>query len=186
MTEVANSVVSRNDRDENRIEENDPLFELSQIMGFGEGNNAEPRDEIDPQIDLEDALMAEISGGDAPQSPIEDRGSLEDELSAMLSGKPYVREPVIEPEAVSAPQEPEAREEEDFIFDDASFDAELESITQPYSSAEATIPEVDSAEEYDDAEFDAAPEFDTQQEPALEAAQEPELEPAPEVDAFFR
>ena len=110
MTETAKREVSMEDEAEGKIATDDPLFELSQIMGLDDDTPAEPSPNIDSQIDLEDALLAEMTFEpevDAPSMVTDDPAptaeSLEDELTTMLGGAVSVAAEVPAPDVESEP-----------------------------------------------------------------------------------
>lgn len=106
MIDAATRSVSQDETNETEIRNDDPLFELSRIMGMDEDKSDANSSQIDPQIDLEDALLAELSvdryaeqpeeqvelsaEADVPEVALEYAAptamSLEDELAAMLGG----------------------------------------------------------------------------------------------------
>ena len=113
MTKAAKREDSIEDNATPEIAADDPLFELSQIMGLDDEAAAEPSVNIDPQIDLEDALLAEMVVEpeiDAPSMATDDPAptaeSLEDELTTMLGGEVSVAAevpaPDVEAEAAQA------------------------------------------------------------------------------------
>jgi hypothetical protein len=61
MTDAATRSVSQDETNEADIRSDDPLFELSRIMGIDDEQPQPDSAQIDPQIDLEDALLAELS-----------------------------------------------------------------------------------------------------------------------------
>jgi hypothetical protein len=61
MTDAATRSVSHDETNEADIRSDDPLFELSRIMGIDDEQPQPDSAQIDPQIDLEDALLAELS-----------------------------------------------------------------------------------------------------------------------------
>ncbi|KPB01507.1 SPOR domain-containing protein [Ahrensia marina] len=112
MTDAATRSVSQDETNEADIRSDDPLFELSRIMGIDDEQPQPDSAQIDPQIDLEDALLAELSvehyEDNAEEAQVEESPeaahepvapepveaahaaptamSLEDELTAMLGG----------------------------------------------------------------------------------------------------
>lgn len=136
MTEAAKREDAIENEATNEIAADDPLFELSQIMGLDDVA-PEPTADLDPQIDLEDALLAEMAMEpefEAPSVSTDDPAptaeSLEDELTTMLGGAVSVAAEVPAPDVeTTATQEMDPTSDE--VAAPASFeqvDDELEAV----------------------------------------------------------
>lgn len=159
MTKAAKREDSIEDNATPEIAADDPLFELSQIMGLDDEAAAEPSVNIDPQIDLEDALLAEMVVEpeiDAPSMATDDPAptaeSLEDELTTMLGGEVSVAAevpaPDVEAEAAQAAISGSELVEEPEAFDTP--DDELEAMQFSEAVADADMEHVEHAVEAND------------------------------------
>jgi len=108
MTDATNRKLDVENTDEDRISRDDPLFELSQIIGYSERRGAADADvhADEGQMDLEDALLRELedfSGvfeEDLPEAAAEEDTAIEDEAFA----------DVAEDSVLAAPDLPESSE----------------------------------------------------------------------------
>ncbi|MEM5501403.1 SPOR domain-containing protein [Ahrensia kielensis] len=151
MIDAATRSVSRDETKDVDINSDDPLFELSRIMGFADEESQSDSSQIDPQIDLEDALLAELSVenyAEAPEESVEPYveapehiaptvSSLEDELAAMLGGNVSVGTEVPEYAAqVSEELAPLVEEPVSHEFEQAAPEASLDDMDTEASFAD--------------------------------------------------
>ena len=119
MTDATNRKLDVENTDEDRISRDDPLFELSQIIGYSERDDASEAEfpSEEGQMDLEDALMRELG----------DFSDAEAEAAEGLSGAVEEYDSAIEAEPAAGPVEeiaefkPEASESMDVY--EPQFDA---------------------------------------------------------------
>lgn len=172
MTEAAKRDASFDESlDNHGIAEDDPLFELSRIMGLDADAPLEPGAEIDPQIDLEDALMAEMA--------VETEQSVQEPIVEVEA--PQVETPSVEVPRFQEEIQPEALVESQAdvapVLDDiaaptpASLEDELTEMLGDKVSVATEAPEY--AEALDEPFVSEAPSIETvpQFEDALEAVQ---------------
>lgn len=185
MTEAAKREVPMEDDADSKIATDDPLFELSQIMGLDGDAPAEPGADIDPQIDLEDALLAEMSiepEVDAPSMVTDDPAptaeSLEDELTTMLGGAVSVAAevpaPDVETEAVQDVSSESGPAAELVGFENVDDELEAAQLSEAVADTEIALDELP-----EELEAVAAPEFTSVEDDS--AFNEIEMQPATEV-----
>lgn len=128
MADATNRKLDVENTDEDRISRDDPLFELSQIIGYSErGGSADAETPDDEgQMDLEDALMREL--GDFSNAPEEDLSDAVDEYDASIV--PDEPAEAVEDLAASEPEAPEIAEEIVEEYEPASFAAPDEQVEQ--------------------------------------------------------
>ncbi|MFZ2102031.1 MAG: hypothetical protein WAU86_15845, partial [Oricola sp.] len=176
MTDATNRKLDVDRADDGEISRDDPLFELSQIIGYS--RPAERRSHADePEIDLESELLRELetfSGvlPDEPEAALEPEIDFSDDdfegAMAMEAAPALEPQPSYEP---VAEYEPAAEEE---AAPEAAYEPELEAAYEP----EAEI----AYERQAEAAFDVESEMEAEVEADFEPAVEAELEPAPEPD----
>ena len=115
MTDGTNRKLDVENTDKNRISRDDPLFELSQIIGYSEEKGSAPDQPVDEgQMDLEAALLRELE--DFP-------GSVEEDLSEPANDVEVTPEPAAPAQAVVAPDAPVPHEFEPEKHEAGSLDA---------------------------------------------------------------
>ncbi len=192
MTEAAKRDLSPEEGVNDDIATDDPLFELSQIMGIDDSVASEPGVEIDPQIDLEDALLAELATEPeldmveaTDDDPAPTAESLEDELTSMLGDTVSVASEVPAP---ALETEAEIVGNEDVADLESHEDDELESIqlneavADADSEMDAEFEPVSAAEVLADADLDIAAGFDAPDLTEMSTDQAPE---ATEIETTF-
>jgi hypothetical protein len=125
MADATNRKLDVENTDEDRISRDDPLFELSQIIGYSEPRDAanEDLDEDAGQMDLEDALLRELEDfsdaleEDVSEAIVENQAAVDVEVAAEPAGGYSDPEPVISDasedyEPAPSFSEPEAGEED--------------------------------------------------------------------------
>lgn len=131
---MASNTVVKSDRFSD-IDENDPLAELSRIMGLDAGAGAASSDDVDFGIDLEKELLGEAElESNAPAESADDLGL---DFDAAFSDIAPAEQPAVHAETAVASEIPQV---DDFADDFASVDLLADEVDTAFEAAEAPAP----------------------------------------------